>query len=75
MPHMESGMNVLEWVERLGGWGALLVIVRWMLTRLDATLESVQYTQAQIVRAMANMERSLEEIADNTQRMQNDNAA
>ena len=32
----------LQWVERLGGWGAILLIVRWMMARLDKMIDSFQ---------------------------------
>lgn len=67
MESTAATMNLIEWVERLGGWGALLLIVRWMLTRLDATLRAVEETQAQIVSTMSKMEVSLEDIARNTE--------
>jgi hypothetical protein len=25
----------MEWIERLGGWAVVLVIVRWMMQRID----------------------------------------
>ena len=27
--------EVLEWIERFGGWVVVLVIVRWMMSRMD----------------------------------------
>jgi hypothetical protein len=27
------------WIERLGGWAVVLIIVRWMMSRIDRLLE------------------------------------
>jgi hypothetical protein len=39
-------MDSLDWVERLGGWAAILLVVRWMMTRLDKLIDSFQETIA-----------------------------
>ena len=28
-------MDILAWVERLGGWGVVLLIVKWMMRHMD----------------------------------------
>ena len=33
-------MDNLEWVERLGGWAAVLVVVRWMMSRIDRMIDN-----------------------------------
>lgn len=30
-----------DWIERLGGWGAVLLIVRWMMSRQDRLIDSL----------------------------------
>ena len=36
---MEDPPTVLAWVERLGGWAVVLLIVRWMMSRIDKLIE------------------------------------
>lgn len=33
-------MDNLEWIERLGGWAAVLVVVRWMMSRIDRMIDN-----------------------------------
>jgi len=35
---MPDEVNALQWVERLGGWAVVLIIVRWMMTRIDSLI-------------------------------------
>lgn len=39
---MTEAIDGLEWIERLGGWAAILLVVRWMMTRLDKLIDSFQ---------------------------------
>lgn len=34
-------MEAMEWVERLGGWGVVLLVVRWMMSRHDKMTEAL----------------------------------
>jgi hypothetical protein len=34
--------DYLEWVERFGGWGALLLVVRWLMVRMDRTITAFE---------------------------------
>lgn len=33
--------SVMEWVERLGGWAVVLIVVRWMMSRSDQTVDGM----------------------------------
>jgi hypothetical protein len=32
--------SMFEWIERLGGWAAVLLVVRWMMSRFDRMIDS-----------------------------------
>lgn len=53
-----NAVSVLEWVERLGGWGVVLLIVRWMMTRIDKMIEGWSAALEQFAR----FEKSEEEL-------------
>lgn len=43
-----------EWLKDIGGWGVVLLIVRWMMTRIDALIASSE----------SNMKAAIQEFKD-----------
>ncbi len=37
-------MEYAEWVERLGGWACVLIIVKWMMSRMDKLIDNLTKT-------------------------------
>ena len=35
-------MDWMDWVERFGGWGVVILIVRWMMTRIDRMIDNFE---------------------------------
>jgi hypothetical protein len=61
---MEGSANIMEWVERLGGWGVLVLIVRWMMTRLDRRDHQMDDMILSLQDSVRTMQRFQEEVAD-----------
>lgn len=59
--------DVLDWVERLGGWAVVLIIVRWMMSRIDTMIEGWQRALDQFARFEEHEESVHKEIVQ-TQR-------
>lgn len=35
-------MEWMDWVERFGGWGVVILVVRWMMTRMDRMIDNFE---------------------------------
>lgn len=46
----------LAWIERLGGWAAVLVVVRWMMSRLDRMIDNQDRSVTAMQSAIATFE-------------------
>jgi hypothetical protein len=55
-------MEILDWVERLGGWGVLVLVVRWMMTRQDRTITALERAVTQFERFERDEEKMHAEI-------------
>ena len=47
-----AGEVALQWVERIGGWAVVLLIVRWMMARMDRQGDHVEALIAQFSEAI-----------------------
>lgn len=45
--------SAMAWVERLGGWAVVLVVVRWMMSRIDRTISGLEKSVATFSEALA----------------------
>jgi hypothetical protein len=45
-------ITLLDWIERLGGWGVVLLVVRWMMSRIDADRREHRETTRELVGSM-----------------------
>jgi hypothetical protein len=36
---MHEAADLMQWVERLGGWAVVLLVVRWMMMRMDRMID------------------------------------
>lgn len=41
--------DAMDWIERLGGWGVVLLVVRWMMSRMDRMIDNLQSTASAFV--------------------------
>lgn len=39
---LQNQEELFTWVERLGGWGVVLLVVRWMMTRIDKLITNLE---------------------------------
>jgi len=64
-----DGERIMEWVERLGGWGVVILVVRWLLSRTDRLIALVNAlvaenadSHARLVRISEGATRRIEDI-------------
>jgi hypothetical protein len=54
---MEDPSSLLAWIERLGGWGAFLLAVRWFVLRLDRSIQQTEKTLSSYLTALEHFKR------------------
>jgi hypothetical protein len=66
--------ELIPWIERLGGWGVVILVVRWQMTRMDRMLDGLDKSVSMFAESLSTFQeferesRRVHDIIVSTQR-------